>query len=450
MIAKPEGCRGCPFETTGIGFVPPEGSAEARVQVCGEAPGEEEADTGRPFSGKSGKIMRRAMQGGGLGQECSGCGGAGRQGGVECRMCVGVGVTFPDVVIYNTIQCRPPGNDYRAVPSEAVEWCRRVHWPKMGGISPFRSQEVHPHEPQHDTCDQFLPTQPQPDGSIGVTYLVGAQALAAHVPGLTSIERWSGSVIPREAGGLGPVSPRLPSRWVYLPMVHPAFVMRGNWAMLPILAAIIRAGIRWLDPLYTIPIPYICDRVDPPIQGERVLCIDCEYVKGQRGRPLLVGWSWDGVAVEQVAPDWITQGLGRVQAAVDAAQIILIHNARADVVDQLEPAGISVDRAKVVDTLIAQAVYQSDLGVGLDDALGITLPGEWLFHKALSGETLERRRLRAQTMAVWSRVLGGRQGGMDKDTLDKWDDVNRERFYNALDVGSTWRLGMRLMHRLAA
>ncbi len=41
--------------------VPGEGSADARVVFVGEAPGKEEARTGRPFVGRSGKFLRQAM-----------------------------------------------------------------------------------------------------------------------------------------------------------------------------------------------------------------------------------------------------------------------------------------------------------------------------------------------------------------------------------------------------
>ncbi len=54
-------CRRCRRGGTGAA-VPGEGSADARVVFIGEAPGREEARTGRPFVGRSGKLLRRMIR----------------------------------------------------------------------------------------------------------------------------------------------------------------------------------------------------------------------------------------------------------------------------------------------------------------------------------------------------------------------------------------------------
>jgi DNA polymerase len=54
-------CRTCKKGCTGRP-VPGEGSAAARVVFIGEAPGKEEARTGRPFVGRSGKLLRQAIR----------------------------------------------------------------------------------------------------------------------------------------------------------------------------------------------------------------------------------------------------------------------------------------------------------------------------------------------------------------------------------------------------
>lgn len=46
--------------------VPGEGSAEAKIIFIGEAPGKEEAKTGRPFIGRSGKLLRSLINAVGL------------------------------------------------------------------------------------------------------------------------------------------------------------------------------------------------------------------------------------------------------------------------------------------------------------------------------------------------------------------------------------------------
>ncbi|HSB33588.1 MAG TPA: uracil-DNA glycosylase [Nitrospirota bacterium] len=53
-------CRLC--KKGGLGkAVPGEGSADARIIFIGEAPGKEEAKTGRPFIGRSGKLLRKMI-----------------------------------------------------------------------------------------------------------------------------------------------------------------------------------------------------------------------------------------------------------------------------------------------------------------------------------------------------------------------------------------------------
>lgn len=68
-IAKQiERCKTCRVNKVGKA-VPGEGSAEARVVFVGEAPGKNEAETGRPFIGRSGKLLRAFIQEAGLKEE---------------------------------------------------------------------------------------------------------------------------------------------------------------------------------------------------------------------------------------------------------------------------------------------------------------------------------------------------------------------------------------------
>lgn len=62
------GCRSCRKDCTGKA-VPGEGDADARVVFVGEAPGREEAKTGRPFVGRSGKLLRQTIRDVGLSEE---------------------------------------------------------------------------------------------------------------------------------------------------------------------------------------------------------------------------------------------------------------------------------------------------------------------------------------------------------------------------------------------
>lgn len=61
-------CPICPEDKIGKP-VPGEGSATAQVVFIGEAPGKQEAATGRPFIGRSGKFLRSQIQMVGLSEE---------------------------------------------------------------------------------------------------------------------------------------------------------------------------------------------------------------------------------------------------------------------------------------------------------------------------------------------------------------------------------------------
>lgn len=53
-------CKTCKIGTIGLA-VPGEGSAEADIVFIGEAPGKNEAKTGKPFIGRAGKILRQGL-----------------------------------------------------------------------------------------------------------------------------------------------------------------------------------------------------------------------------------------------------------------------------------------------------------------------------------------------------------------------------------------------------
>lgn len=80
-------------------FVPPEGDLlNAKLVIIGEAPGEEEVRQGRPFVGKSGKLLRSVLE--------------------------ELGVEMNEVYITNVVKCRPPGN---RTPTEfEVKFCSEL------------------------------------------------------------------------------------------------------------------------------------------------------------------------------------------------------------------------------------------------------------------------------------------------------------------------------------
>ena len=61
-------CRKCKVGKSGLS-VPGDGNPDADIVFVGEAPGKEEAKCGRPFIGRSGKLLRSAITGIGLSEE---------------------------------------------------------------------------------------------------------------------------------------------------------------------------------------------------------------------------------------------------------------------------------------------------------------------------------------------------------------------------------------------
>ena len=96
MIAPEKDCRLCGLCEGRTNIVLPDGDSASRVVFVGEGPGENEDLQGRPFVGKSGKILEDAMAEAGFGRS--------------------------QVLITNTVKCRPPGN--RDPRPEEMEACR--------------------------------------------------------------------------------------------------------------------------------------------------------------------------------------------------------------------------------------------------------------------------------------------------------------------------------------
>ena len=97
---KPEHiCKSCPLSSIGRGFVLPDGPVTSPVLLVGEAPGETEATSGRPFDGVAGKLLDRLLRGAGLDRG-------------QFR-------------VANTISCQPPKNYLAGAPWEmkAISSC---------------------------------------------------------------------------------------------------------------------------------------------------------------------------------------------------------------------------------------------------------------------------------------------------------------------------------------
>jgi uracil-DNA glycosylase family 4 len=89
-------CRKCRLWEGRTVAVPGEGPIGSRILLLGEAPGRNEDASGRPFVGRAGHLLDRALQQAGLNRE--------------------------DVFITSVVKCRPPEN--REPKDDEIEACR--------------------------------------------------------------------------------------------------------------------------------------------------------------------------------------------------------------------------------------------------------------------------------------------------------------------------------------
>jgi uracil-DNA glycosylase family 4 len=89
------GCRRCRLWEGRTRVVPPDGDKDSGICLIGEAPGKNEDLLGRPFIGRSGKLLTLMLEEGGLPRE--------------------------SIMITNTVKCRPPGN--RAPKRDEMQAC---------------------------------------------------------------------------------------------------------------------------------------------------------------------------------------------------------------------------------------------------------------------------------------------------------------------------------------
>jgi uracil-DNA glycosylase len=104
-----EGCRRCRLFETRRHVVFGEGVAAADVVVVGEAPGQEEDRTGRPFVGRAGKLLDLLLLTAGFARE--------------------------SVYICNVLKCRPPQNR-NPLPDEVAQCTTTFLHPQLDAIAP--------------------------------------------------------------------------------------------------------------------------------------------------------------------------------------------------------------------------------------------------------------------------------------------------------------------------
>ena len=84
LHASIKACTSCRLHETRTQAVPGDGPVSARIMAVGEAPGEKEDQTGRPFVGAAGRLLTKLLG--------------------------SIGLDRHDIYICNVLKCRPPQN----------------------------------------------------------------------------------------------------------------------------------------------------------------------------------------------------------------------------------------------------------------------------------------------------------------------------------------------------
>jgi DNA polymerase len=102
-------CSLCPLANGRTLAVPGEGPRNARIVMVGEAPGKEEDLSGRPFVGRSGRLLDSVLE--------------------------SVGISRSDIFVTSVVKCRPPKN--RLPTNRESQTCKDAHLRRqLGAINP--------------------------------------------------------------------------------------------------------------------------------------------------------------------------------------------------------------------------------------------------------------------------------------------------------------------------
>jgi uracil-DNA glycosylase family 4 len=319
-------CTECPLfkkhveDGQGRGPVMGEVTRNSKLVVIGEAPGNREVETGRPFMGASGRILNGQLIKGGLDREQKG-----------------------DVSVTNTILCQPP-DDFEAyedkLRAKAKTAGKEVVLPTLC-CAPRLERDIR-------------------EANAPVEYAVGRQALAAlarhhGVPyGKEKKKRERGDIsianLRKQHGAPIPVRPigHPEGAKTLIASYHPAYAMRGAKAWMPVIKTVIKraaliagrgGAIDWQKPKYNLAptIDEIEEFAREAFDTDRVVMVDIETGPSRPGADdggsiqtcalRTVGWGFRRETGEEVImvvpyrdmagdPLWSGEQCERVDAAI--------------------------------------------------------------------------------------------------------------------------------------
>lgn len=396
-MKRPPSCTGCPFYDGGRAdaFVPFVGPLNAQIVAIAESPGRDEVGKEEPLVGPSGFAFNTA-----------------------CRF---AGIERSRTLIGNTILCRPP----KPYDQKDPDW--------MAAISHCALKHTRP-----------ILDNTQPNAVI----LIGAAALLAHtgfrpvvtkIAGrtktLNGIENVRGSAY-RASELMPTMSPPLPKwggrdPWI-VPTIHPAFVLRGNQHLKPLLSMDFAKAIRLARGLSSEsersakpdgPVPAKFDLHAEPTDVVYALkdldAFGYDIETNESGAVTMIGL---GAADGRVWVTRLAQGIRDLLSMSTADKTG--HNIAFDI------KGIASGvREPWFDTIVAAGLVQPALPKSLHETASIYGPDSYFYWKDLDKND--------RTQFVAKKRYGL------PDTFTDWD-----RFYNALDVWWTMRVRSALLEEM--
>ncbi len=301
--------------------VPPEGNEDANVAIVGEAPGKNEVKKGRPFVGKSGKLLRGLLS--------------------------SVGLNPSDCWITNVVKRKTPGN-------KTKKW---------------RKNNPEAYSEHIDALQQELKRI-----NPNVVVPVGGEALKA-LCGKSKISNWRGSIIPST----------LLDEQKCVPTMHPAAALRmyiwRYWIKFDLKrakeesksAAFPELGYNYiLEPSFEKCLSYLkaCREEDHhafdiEVSGKEVSCISFAKANDESAISIPFMQGTDRGVREYFSQEQEVDIWQEIAKLLESEDIISIaHNASFDTTFLNECYGIVPK--KIHDTMVAQAILWPDFPKGLD------------------------------------------------------------------------------------
>jgi uracil-DNA glycosylase family 4 len=356
VLEKPPSCKGCPLDNLGKGFMIPDGTGENGVVLLAEALGEAEVRRGLPLVGPSGFLLGRALQ--------------------------RVGLKREDFLLLNTIFCQPPFNKFQGMPYKYGAW---------------------------EHCDSNM------DSAIRkLKEQRGDKPIVIVTLGDIPLEKILGVKGVMECRGYVFWSLRY-SCWV-VPTLHPAYILRGNFNLQPVLSWDIARAVRiaeqgyqhediriledpsvteWEDWVnnYDPSQPLAFDIETPHKEGK-----DEDDLDEDDPSTIILRVSFANSPTRGVSVPWAPAYMPRIRTLLGSFGEKVVWNAPYDV-PRIQYNGVDI-RGLIRDSMISWHVLNSDL----PKKLGFVAPFAW-------------------------------------DGLPMWKHLSHERpaFYNGIDAIALWR-----------